>query len=79
VLIPTVLVLIVLLIRFWKARLADRRELIGLCRSCGYDMRATPGRCPECGTVPRWFDSRLLDNPAPTIDNTTSAAKASGA
>jgi hypothetical protein len=36
----------------WIVQHVRQRPRAGCCQACGYDLRATPKRCPECGAVP---------------------------
>jgi hypothetical protein len=45
----TALVPVVYSVRRWMGN-SGRRQKLGFCKKCGYDLRASKRRCPECGT-----------------------------
>jgi hypothetical protein len=55
---PALLFAILPALRLRSILRTRRRHLAGLCPHCGYDLRATPDRCPECGHVPKALAGR---------------------
>lgn len=47
---PILLTLILPAVRYRMWRHDQQLKRKGLCKICGYDLRASPDRCPECGT-----------------------------
>ena len=42
---------LILGVRTYRALRRRHRIRKGCCSKCGYDLRASPDRCPECGTI----------------------------
>ena len=51
--IPALLVGLLAAYGSYRGELEKYRRRLGLCIRCGYDLRATLDRCPECGRLTR--------------------------
>ena len=48
--VPVILLSVYPAVRGWHAFRGRKRFREGLCPKCGYDLRESPEKCPECGT-----------------------------
>jgi predicted amidophosphoribosyltransferase len=58
-----VIIVLVVAVVLPRALRDENRLEKNLCMHCGYDLRQSPDRCPECGQP-----TKLPDPPAPNLD-----------
>jgi hypothetical protein len=58
-------------LRFRRRRRRRQRLRHGLCEACGYDLRGSAGRCPECGAA-------APDKPSPDGSDPALLSRAGG-
>jgi hypothetical protein len=69
--------LFVVIVRVLRAQRVRNRRKAGRCERCGYDLRATPERCSECGKVRSKANERghtaseIFPNPVDGRDNSS--------